>query len=321
MTPSAVAQVTFQLVCPEAGFIENDVNTVECTVRGSDVKAAVAQVPFQLLCPEAGFIENVVNTVECTVRGSDVKGASCVFAVPAIRLETVDAGTTRSIAQSPFPTCDNNWSSVNNDNGRCADRDNNTDIYTYQFNVFADRAYLTNLTLLRCWALCSRGPILGNPFTYKSSETCGPPVIFVVPEPSTTPGRKNSWDNTSTTPTDTESNSPSNLIIGLGVAGVFVVMAAVFSGVYCIRKPRSGGQQNAPPADGLPANFPPDNTPLHFALHRTPLHRTPFRLLTTLGHRPAKLFPPLQTLRLTSPVSLAQKPVKPVKARRTVHQT
>ncbi|KAK7106310.1 hypothetical protein V1264_017577 [Littorina saxatilis] len=282
---AALAQVHFQLVCPEAGFIENDVNTVECTVRGSDVKgascaravsairletvdrgvlksiaqspfptcdnnwssvnndngrcadrdtntdiytyqfnvtadrafltsltglrcfaecssgpiignpftykssetcgppvifvAAVAQVPFQLLCPEAGFIENDVNTVECTVRGSDVKGASCVRAVSAIRLETVDRGVLKSIAQSPFPTCDNNWSSVNNDNGRCADRDTNTDIYTYQFHVTADRAFLTNLTRLRCFAECSSGPIIGNPFTYNTSKTCGPPVIVV----------------------------------------------------------------------------------------------------------------------------------------------
>ncbi|XP_070203520.1 uncharacterized protein [Littorina saxatilis] len=364
---AAVAQVPFQLVCPEAGFIENDVNTVECTVRGSDVKgapcafavpairleivdrgvpksiaqspfptcdnnwssvnndngrcadrdtntdiytyqfkvtadrafltnltrlrcfaecsfgpglgnqftyntsetcgppvifaAAVAQVHFQLVCPEAGFIENDVNTVECTVRGSDVKRAPCAFAVPVIRLETVDRGGSKSIAQSPFPTCDNNWSSVNNDNGRCADRDTNTEIYTYQFKVTADRAFLTNLTRLRCFAECSFGPGLGNQFTYNTSETCGPPVIFVAPELRTQ-----------------KSISPSSPVIGLGVAGgVFVVMAAVCSGVYCIRKPRSsGGQQNAPPADALPANFPPDNTPLHNApLHNAPLHNAP----------------------------------------------
>ncbi|KAK7106314.1 hypothetical protein V1264_017581 [Littorina saxatilis] len=235
--------------------------------------AAVAQVTFQLVCPEAGFIENDVNTVECTVRGSDVKGAPCAFAVPVIRLETVDSGVPQAIAQSPFPTCDNNWSSVNNDNGRCADRDTNTDIYTYQFKVTADRAFLTSLTVLRCFAECSFGPGLGNQFTYNTSETCGPPVIFAAPEPRTQ---------------KSISNSQSSLVIGLGVAGgVFVVMAAVFSGVYCIRKPRSpGGQQNAPPADALPANFPPDNAPLHNAplhnappqnapLHNDPLHNAP----------------------------------------------
>ncbi|XP_070201711.1 uncharacterized protein [Littorina saxatilis] len=40
-----------------------------------------------------------------------------------------------------------------------------------------------------------------------------------------------------------------------------VIMAAVGAGVYCARKQRSGGQQNAPPADAPPANAPLANAP------------------------------------------------------------
>ncbi|XP_070201516.1 delta-like protein 1 [Littorina saxatilis] len=40
-----------------------------------------------------------------------------------------------------------------------------------------------------------------------------------------------------------------------------VVMTAGGAGVYCARKQRSGGQQNAPPADAPPANAPLANAP------------------------------------------------------------
>ncbi|XP_070183598.1 uncharacterized protein [Littorina saxatilis] len=179
--------------------------------------AAFAQVPFQLVCPERGFRENEVNSVECTVRGSDVKGATCAFPVSSIRLETVVANALNVIAHSPFPTCDNNWSSLNNDNGRCSNIDTNTDVYTYQFNVTADPAILTNLTGLRCFAECSGGPGVGNPFTYNTSRSCGPPVIFAAP-------------NTETDPQAGDSSSgglSTGAAVGVALALVFVVVGVV----------------------------------------------------------------------------------------------